>query len=172
MTIDERLAKFKQFFLKTEGQMTAEESAGIHEYLDPIDIENFECIINTLSDDERGVLELSEEEQDVDYPVADLVHNKVLHRYWDAVSGRTNFDEEKQQLVLSPESSLLELGTSYNVFIKTRSVGLYSIGQLFGSLDIDGLYTEDEMESILLSVSWFREDATSRLEGLDALSSI
>ena len=58
------------------------------------------------------------------------------------------------------------------MFIKTRSVGLYSIGQLFGSLDIDGLYTEDEMESILLSVSWFREDATSRLEGLDALSSI
>lgn len=172
MIIDERLEKFKQFFLKTEEQMTAEESAGIHGYLDTIDIENFECVYNTLTEDEQGVLELPADVQSANYLVADLVHNKLLHRYWDAVSGRTDFDNESQQLILSPESSLLELGISYNLFIKTRSVGLYSIKQLLGSLDIKELYTEEELKSIMLAVEWFSKDATARLEGIDALPSV
>lgn len=171
MTVDERLEKFKGFFLKPESDVVIEGLSELRQRLDLMDAENFDCIYQSMNEDEKAAIDSDITVVDAAYLVRDLIHNKALHRYWDAIDGRTDFDNDSQQLILSKDSSLLELGVSYNVFVKTRSVGLYSIGQFIASLDVKGLYTEEELSSITLSLKWFDEDGTARLEGVDALPS-
>lgn len=171
MNADEKLSKFKAYFLCNVDKMPPGVAAGLISRLGAIDVENFECVFDTLTPDEQRILFV---ETDDDYALLakDLVYNKTLHRYFDAVDGRTDYDNEAGQLVLSPESSALELGISYNLFLKLRSIGLYSIKQLYQSLKIVNLYTTEEVEGIKLAVQWLQEDASARLEGMSEVQDI
>lgn len=171
MTADEKLSKFKAYFLCNVDKMPQGVADGLVARLDAIDVENFECVYDTLTGDEQRLL-FADTNDDYGMLAKDLVYNKTLHRYFDAVDGRTDYDNEAGQLVLSPESSALELGISYNLFLKLRSIGLYSIKQLYQSLNIASLYTAEEVDGIKLAVQWLKEDASSRLEGMSEIQDI
>lgn len=126
-------------------------------------IDEFECIYQSLLPEEQIAfdpnIEFTVEQEMSQY----MIYTKTLNRYWDAKNGYTSMDDDGI-LVITEDSSFLEIPVSLNTYTELSQLGAYSIKDMREKVTAN-ILTSDTLLDISAAVIKFEADSTIRMEG-------
>lgn len=160
---------FKNYFLASLDEVSENVAQTVRGLVEPLDYDNFVCIVNSLTENERYVLTHPSE-----IPTGSteelrqfMIYNKTLYRYWDAMNGRTDMTDDGI-LMITPDSTVLELEISMGTFLELRNLGAYAIKDVVDVMNTLSLEASSDIGLAAMEMS-DREDIIYVKEGLHAV---